>query len=76
MYIIENQLTGEEKEDYWSTYDSFQEFLRDNRDWVQGAPRKMSIGYSTGSSFKVDNEFKSLLKTIGKANPKGKVETR
>lgn len=44
LYRITNKLTGEERDELLS-WTELQEFLANNKDWEQGVPDKMNIGY-------------------------------
>lgn len=75
IYKLINKNTGEEKNEYFTSYCALEEYLKDNDHIITGVPDKLNISTGTNiSSFKNDDSFKDLLKTIKKTNPNSKME--
>ena len=75
IYKIVNKVTGDEHEEYFTSYSELQEFLAQNNELTTGVPDQVNI--TTGqrlSTFKNDDSFKDLLKNIKEKNKGSKME--
>jgi len=74
-YNLLKKETGEMFEEYFTSYQEMEAFLLENPEYILGAPS--SVNLATGSnisSFKTDDGFKDLLKSIKKSNKGSNIE--
>lgn len=75
IYKIVNKKTGEEIDDYFTSYSELTEFLTQNPHLTTGVPDRLNIATGArASSFKTDDSFKDLLKSVKKGSPGSKME--
>ena len=72
-YTIINNETGEETQEFFTSFSSFESHLKEHPMLSQGVSTSVNIISGTGTQLKVDGEFKSLLKKIKKENKKSNI---
>lgn len=69
LYSIHNVETGEPEEDFWGSYSSLQEFLKDNPHLAQTITAPALISGVAGVTHKNDGGFNDMMSRIAQANP-------
>jgi hypothetical protein len=69
LYSIHNVETGEPEEDFWGSWDSLQEFLKENLHLSQTPTAPTLISGVAGITHKNDSGFNDMMSRIATANP-------
>lgn len=72
-YVLIDKATGEEWEEFFTSYTSLQEYLTEHPEHEQGV-HALNIVSGHGASFKTDDGFKDLLKQVKKRNRGAKID--